>query len=364
VKARALRHVPVREAWLARALVFALLLLAAGAAWAISSSPVDTGPHDVLAPAGVQADHIGRLWNLFLAICALVTLAVFVVFALALWRTPRGSGDTPADISSLGRHEAGPYRTVVGGVAISIALLLVLLAASVWTDRALARMALADALSIKVVGHQWWWEARYGPAANEPMSNQFLTANELHVPVGRPVIVTLTGADVIHSLWVPSLAGKKDLIPGRTAKMQFRADHPGVYRGQCAEFCGYQHAYMGFQVFADSPADYAAWEARQRLEVGTPTDATLQHGQQVFLGSTCVMCHTVNGTTAHANFGPDLTHVGGRSTLAAGMLRNTPQDLKRWIVDPQKIKPGTNMPSSTLPDADLDALVAWLGSLK
>jgi len=354
----------MRRIRVAQALSALALIAMAGAAFAIGSSPVTTGPHDVLAPAGVQADRIGQLWNVFLGVCTLVTLAVFAVFALALWRTPRATGETPADLSSLGRHESGPYRTVVGAVAVSIALLLVLLAASVWTDRALARMALADALSIQVVGHQWWWEARYGPAANEPMSDQFVTANELHVPVGRPVIVTLTGADVIHSLWVPSLAGKKDLIPGRTSKLQFRADHPGVYRGQCAEFCGFQHAYMGFQVFADAPADYAAWEARQRQEAAAPAGAALQRGEQVFLGSTCIMCHTVNGTTAQANFGPDLTHVGGRTTLAAGMLRNTPQDLKRWIRDPQKIKPGTSMPASTLPDADLDALVAWLGSLR
>jgi len=364
VNACAAKRPRVWETRCARAAGLVLLLLFTGAAWAIASSPVDTGPHEVLAPAGVQADHIGRLWNVFLAICTVVTLAVFAVFAFVLWRTPRAAADAPADLSSLGRHEAGPYRSVLAAVAISILLLLVLLGASVWTDRALTRMALADALSIQVVGHQWWWEARYGPAAHEPMSNQFLTANELHVPVGRPVIVTLTAGDVIHSLWVPNLAGKKDLIPGRTAKLQFRADRPGVYRGQCAEFCGYQHAYMGFQVFADAPADYAKWEARQRLEAGTPTDATLQRGQQVFLGSTCIMCHTVNGTTAQANFGPDLTHVGGRTTLAAGMLRNTPQDLRRWIADPQKIKPGTNMPSSTLSDTDLDALVAWLESLK
>ncbi|HUP08813.1 MAG TPA: cytochrome c oxidase subunit II [Caldimonas sp.] len=364
MRARAPDRVRSRAAWCARALAFLLLLVVGGVAWAIASSPVETGPHEVLAPAGVQADRIGQLWNLFLAITTLVTLAVFAVFAFVLWRTPRAEADAPADLSSLGRHEAGAYRSVVGAVAVSIALLLVLLAASVWTDRALARMTLADALNIQVTGHQWWWEARYGPAANEPVSNQFITANELHVPVGRPVIVTLTGADVIHSLWVPNLAGKKDLIPGRTAKLEFRADRPGVYRGQCAEFCGYQHGYMGFQVFADAPADYAAWEARQRLETGTPTDATLQHGEQVFLGSTCIMCHTVNGTTAQANFGPDLTHVGGRTTLAAGTLRNTPQDLKRWISDPQKIKPGVNMPASTLSDADLDALVAWLGSLK
>jgi cytochrome c oxidase subunit 2 len=342
----------------------ACVLLAAGAAWAIGASPVATGPHDVLAPTGVQADRIGQLWNVFLGICTLVTLGVFAAFALALWRTPRADARMPADLASLARHEAGPYRSVLGAVAASIVLLLVLLAASVWTDRALARMQLEGALHIQVTGHQWWWEARYGPAANEPMSDQFVTANELHVPVGRPVVVTLKGADVIHSLWVPSLAGKKDLIPGRTATLQFRADRPGVYRGQCAEFCGFQHAFMGFQVFADPPADYAAWEQRQRQEAATPSDGTLQRGQQVFLGSTCIMCHAIQGTTAQANAGPDLTHVGARTSLAAGTLANRPADLKRWIQDPQKIKPGANMPSSTLSDADLDALVAYLESLK
>ena len=179
-----------------------------------------------------------------------------------------------------------------------------------------------------------------------------------------PVVIALKSDDVIHSLWVPNLAGKKDLIPGRTASLRFRADKPGTYRGQCAEFCGYQHAYMAFEVVADPPERFAAWAAHQRSEAPAPTEPRLIRGQQVFVGSTCVMCHAIEGIGANARKGPDLTHVGGRRTLAAGTLPNTPEEMRRWIRDPQSIKPGSNMPSSTLPEADLDVLVAYLESLR
>jgi len=345
-----------------RVVVLLVLCCAAGAAIAQGSVPLEPGPHSALDPAGPQADHIGQLWNLFMTICTLVFVAVLVAFGFAIARgRRRADASTPPDLSSLGRHERGPYRSVVAGVVISVLLLLVLLFASVTTDRALARLPLASALHLEVTGHQWWWEVRYDA---DPASGSFTTANEIHVPVGRPVIVTLKSDDVIHSLWVPNLAGKKDLIPGRTALLQFRADHVGIYRGQCAEFCGFQHAAMAFEVIADPPAQYQAWESRQRAEAAPPGEARAQRGQQVFLGSTCVMCHAIQGTTAMALKAPDLTHVGGRTTLAAGVLPNTAADMKRWIRDPQKIKPGTTMPASTLPDADLDALVAYLGSLQ
>ena len=360
---RRVRVASVRARAALRVVVGLALALAATAALAQGSVPLVPGPHDALTPAGAQADHIGRLWNVFLGVCSGVTLAIFVVFAIAIWKTPRADAGTPADLSSLGRHERGPYRSVAWGVGISTVLLVVLLAASVWTDRALARLPLGQALNIEVTGHQWWWSATYEGSADEPLGQSFSTANELHVPAGRPVIVTLHADDVIHSLWVPNLAGKKDLIPGRTAELRFRADKPGRYRGQCAEFCGFQHAYMAFQVIVDEPAAYEAWAARQREEAPAPSDPRLVRGRDVFVGSTCVMCHTVQGTTASARKGPDLTHVGGRTTLAAGTLMNTPEDLKRWIRDPQQVKPGSNMPASTLSDADLDALVAWLRSL-
>jgi cytochrome c oxidase subunit 2 len=339
-----------------------LLAVALAPALAIAQgTPLTPGPHDALTPAGPQAGHIGQLWNLFLVVCSVVFAAVLIALAVAMLRAPRGDAGMPPDLGSLDRHEAGPYRSVALAVAVSTVLLLVLLVASVWTDRALARMPLEGALHLQVTGHQWWWDVRYD---GDPESDTFTTANEIHVPVGRPVIVTLKSDDVIHSLWVPNLAGKKDLIPGRTALLQFRADRPGVYRGQCAEFCGYQHAYMAFEVIADAPDRYEAWAARQRQEAPAPTDAQRQHGQRVFLGSTCVMCHAIQGTPASARKAPDLTHVGGRTTLAAGTLPNTAEDMKRWIRDPQKIKPGSNMPASTLTEPDLAALVAYLGSLQ
>jgi cytochrome c oxidase subunit 2 len=250
---------------------------------------------------------------------------------------------------------------VLWSVAVSIVLLVVLVVASVATDRALARMSLDGAVHIEVIGHQWWWEVRYRGA--QP-ADAFTTANELHVPVGRPVVVKLNADDVIHSLWVPSLAGKKDLIPGRTTTLQLRADRPGRYRGQCAEFCGYQHAFMAFEVIADPPEVFDAWLAAQRRPAAEPGDAIARRGRDVFLGSACVMCHAIEGTSAGARKAPDLTHVGSRTTIAAGTLPNRPAELARWIANPQDFKPGANMPATTLPQADMDALVTYLGSLQ
>ena len=210
-------------------LVVAVAFALAGAlAWA-QRTVLQPGAHDALAPAGPQAARIGDLWDLFMVICGIVFAAVLIALAVALRRAPRADADTPADVSMADRHEPGPYRSVLVGVGASIVLLFVLLVASVSTDRALARLPLQGALNLTVTGHQWWWEIRYD---GDPVSETFTTANELHVPVGRPVVVTLRSDDVIHSLWVPALAGKKDLIPGRTATLQFQAAQPGTYRGQ------------------------------------------------------------------------------------------------------------------------------------
>jgi cytochrome c oxidase subunit 2 len=229
------------------------------------------------------------------------------------------------------------------------------------TDRRLARLPLKDAVQIEVTGHMWWWGGRY--LDSEP-ARMFDVANEFHVPVGRPVILKLASGDVIHSFWAPSLHGKKDLIPGRTSLLQFRVDKPGVYRGQCAEFCGFEHALMAFTVVADTPAQYQAWAARQRASAPEPGDQLQKRGQQVFMQRTCVMCHTVAGTIANARYGPDLTHMASRSTLASGTLPNTAQHLASWIVDPQRHKPGANMPPTAMSAEDLTALVAYLETLK
>jgi cytochrome c oxidase subunit II len=184
------------------------------------------------------------------------------------------------------------------------------------------------------------------------------------VPVGRPVVMRLQSNDVIHSFWVPNLQGKKDLIPGRTAVTEWRADHPGVFRGQCAEFCGYQHAKMALYVIAVPPDEFERWRGSQRASPPPPSDPKLQRGQQIFLTSTCAMCHAIQGTTASARMAPDLTHVGSRRALGADALPNSPAALAAWISNPHAAKPGVNMPNHSFSGEDLDALVAYLESLK
>ena len=317
--------------------------------------------HDVLAPFGPQAAHVHGLWQLVLLVCTVVFVAVLAALAIALRRAPRATAATAPDLSAIARPERGSTRGVGAAVGLSTLLLLALIAASVLTDRALAALSTAGALRLEVTAHQWWWEVRY----MEPqVSNIFMTANEIHVPVGRPVVVTLKADDVIHSFWVPSLAGKKDLIPGRTSTLQFRADQPGTYRGQCAEFCGLQHALMAFFVVAEPPERYEAWAAAQRSPAPLPSAEAAVRGSRVFQRSSCAMCHAVDGTPAQAVRGPSLSHVAGRATLAAGALPNTPEDLRRWIVDPQAVKPGTNMPATALPPAELNDLVAYLQTLR
>jgi len=319
------------------------------------------GVHDVQMPGGAQAQAIVGLWHWLLPICVLVFVAVMIALGLALWRAPRASNDTAPDIASLSKREPKVTRVVIVAVAVSTLLLLVLLAVSVMTDRALAQLPLENALHIELTGYQWWWEARYD---DPDPSRMFTTANELHVPVGRPVIVTLVGADVIHSFWVPSLAGKKDLIPGRDTTVSFRADRAGVYRGQCAEFCGYQHAKMALFVIADAPDDYARWADRQRAPAAEPSSDEARRGRALFLARSCAMCHAINGTSAQARHAPDLTHVASRMTLGAGALENTSSNREAWILDPQQFKPGTNMPPQNIAPQDLAALSAYLASLQ
>ncbi|MFL6687386.1 cytochrome c oxidase subunit II [Paraburkholderia graminis] len=324
---------------------------------------------DALRPAGVQASTILDLLNLTVIVCTAVFAAVLIAFFWALWRAPRGTRETPADISTEADSAVGPKavaepglrRAVIVATIVSTVLLFGLIFADVLTDRALARLSMRDAVQIEVTAHQWWWEIRY----NDPQaSNVFITANEMHIPVGQPVLVTLKSSDVIHSFWVPNLHGKKDLIPGRTATIRFRADHAGEYRGQCAEFCGYEHALMSFLVIAETPDKYAAWLAHQRQDAPPPSNELETRGEQIFLTHSCAMCHTVQGIGANAVLGPDLTHVASRQTLAAGTLPNTPGHLAGWIVDAQRIKPGTVMPPNPLAPDELHALLAYMATLR
>ena len=319
------------------------------------------GLHDALHALGPQAGHIVDLWRIFLLICTAVFIAVLVALFLAVRRAPRIHAPEPPDLSAVNVPEPRLGRPVTLAVAASVVLLFVLLAASVFTDRALARLPLKDAINIEVTAHQWWWTVKY---VNGPVSETFETANEIHVPVGRPVVVKLNSDDVIHSLWIPNLAGKKDLVPGRTATLSFRADRPGVYRAQCAEFCGLQHAWMALPVTVEPVERYELWAAQQRQPATPPADAQARRGQQVFLGSTCVMCHNITGTEASARRAPDLTHLASRGTLAAGALPNDAQHLASWISNPAAHKPGATMPAHAFSQPDLQALVAYLGSLK
>jgi cytochrome c oxidase subunit 2 len=316
---------------------------------------------DALRTAGVQAGHIGRLWNFTLGLCTLVFVLVFAAFLIALWRAPRANAGTAPDLSSLAQPERRTWRRVGWATAAAAFGLLAMLAADVFTSRAMARLPLAGAVNIELVGHQWWWEARY---RDDDPSREFTTANELHIPVGRPVIVTLNSSDVIHSLWIPNLQGKKDLIPGRTATLRLRADRAGTYRGQCAEFCGLEHALMALLVQAEPNERYEAWAAAQRQPAAEPSSDQARRGQQVFLAKSCVMCHTIAGTTANAKLGPDLTHLAARQTIAAGMFPNNRGHLAGWIADPQSLKPGVNMPANALAPDDLQALLAYLETLK
>lgn len=344
-----------------RRIAFAALLLAGALPVWAAVPEAGAGSQDMFRPFGPQAAHILDLWRMTLAISSAVFVAILLAFLYAIWRAPRAGAATPADLSVLQRDERGPRRSVLGAVVVSTLLLFVLIVASVLTDRALAALSLRDALHIEVTAHQWWWEARYDDS--EP-SRVFDVANELHIPVNRPVILTLNADDVIHSFWVPNLAGKKDLIPGRTATLQLRADTPGTYRGQCAEYCGLQHAWMAFLVVAEPEQDYQAWAERQRATAAEPADEAQRLGREVFLSSTCVMCHTISGTLAGARRAPDLSHMAGRRTLAAGALPNDPEHLASWISNPQQFKPGTNMPPVQLPQSDLQNLVSYLTSLQ
>jgi cytochrome c oxidase subunit II len=286
--------------------------------------------------AGPGAERIEELLLVMTVLGGLV-FAVFcgaLVYGLAHRRRPAMA---PAPERE---RQATRAILLVGAVIPAVILVPLLL----WTMRTLAALdpeARRPDLVVEVTGKQWWWEVRY---RDSRPSRNFVTANEVHIPVGRRVELRLTSTDVIHSFWVPELQGKTDLIPGRENVTWIEASRPGVYRGRCAEYCGHQHANMGFLVIAQPVAEYEAWAARQRQPAAAPNDSLGRIGRQAFLVSACALCHAVRGTPAGGNAGPDLTHVAGRRTLAAALLPNTPGHLGGWITNPQALKPGSRMP--------------------
>jgi cytochrome c oxidase subunit 2 len=215
-------------------------------------------------------------------------------------------------------------------------------------------------VTIEMVGHQWWWEIHY---PNPDASMYVVTANEVHVPVKTPVVMLTSSRDVIHSFWAPNVQGKRDLIPGYQTAIWFQADQEGTYRGQCAEFCGHQHAHMAFYIIAESADKFHAWIEQQRKSASDPRDPIAKRGRDIFLNGPCIMCHTIRGTVAGSRVGPDLTHLATRKTIAAGTLPNTAGSLAGWISNSQSVKPGNRMPPITLPAQDLQVLIKYLQSL-
>ncbi len=250
---------------------------------------------------------------------------------------------------------------VLSATAITMVILWVFLFLDFGTQRALASLGAEAPLTIELVGHQWWWEVQYVDSSPQ---RRITTANEIHIPVGRPVLVKTASRDVIHSFWAPNLHGKRDLIPGHQGAIYLQADTPGAFRAQCAEFCGHQHAKMALWVIAESEERFQSWMEQQRRPALAPRDSVTRRGQEVFLQGSCALCHAIQGTPAGSRVGPDLTHLASRRTIAAGTLPNTRGHLAGWIIDPQRIKPGVRMPSNALGASDLEALLTYLESLR
>ena len=321
------------------------------------------GIQNAINPAGPQAANLSRLWWLMFIVCTVVFVLVMIVFLLSLRTRTKEPLSTIPPVLELSQEQERRFRNVViGAITVTVIILFVFLIASFSAGRSMtAELAHKNGLTIEVTGHQWWWEIRY---PDVDASNIFTTANEIHIPVGVPVTFTLYGADVIHSFWVPNLAGKKDLIPGKVNTLWLQADKPGVYRGQCAEYCGLQHAQMALWVVAEPQEQFNAWRQNQTQTSVPPASDSQKRGQQVFMSTTCVMCHAINGTAAGSNIGPNLTHVGSRQMIAAATLVNTREHLAQWIKDSQTFKPGNKMPQHNLSDADLQSLVEYLENLK
>ena len=280
--------------------------------------------------------------------------ATFVVFAVVLIRgLLRGSAsaEDPGD-------ERPSRLILLGGVALPTVVLIIVLALTVRTMHTIPNAAPAGVLQIEVVGHQWWWEVRYP-------QHGIVTANEIHLPVGRPVEFLLTSADVIHSFWIPELGGKLDLLPEDINTLVLQSDTPGVYRSQCAEFCGLQHAKMGLLAIADPEERFNEWlEGEQRPAAATASSSAAERGEQLFADLGCASCHTVRGTPAVGTAGPDLTHLASRRTLAAATVPNDREHLEGWVTDPHAIKEGVEMPATELDERQRRLLIQYLEGLR
>jgi len=314
----------------------------------------------IFSDAAVEVRQFNILFVIFLVICAIMYLAVIAFLAAGLVRRRRRLANVMED----GRHhESDPLmRTALIGWGVVVGIGLVGLAiASFIADRSMANAAANEKLSITLTANQWWWDVRYNSADS---SKTLRTANELHLPVGVPVRIILNSNDVIHSFWVPSLAGKQDLIPGRQNDISITPTKIGIYRGQCAEYCGAQHAHMALVVNVDSYADFLKWWRDQLQPAPPPSTALTLAGYNFVTGRNCSACHAIAGTPASGTVGPDLTHLASRRTIAAGRMPMGKGNLYGWVADPQSLKPGSKMPTVGLEPDQLHAVVAYLETLK
>ncbi|WP_373681719.1 cytochrome c oxidase subunit II [Paraburkholderia tropica] len=314
-----------------------------------------------LHSAGPAAAPVRLLGWALAALCVGVCIAIAVLLVLAMRRpgsrVARARTGEHAVVDNTGDRDA--HRIVAIGTAISTVLLLGALVAMLRVLAAVADPPRAAALSVRVTAYDWWWKVTY----TTPSGARFATANEIHLPTGEPVQIDLDSADVIHAFWVPALAGKTQAIPGQVNHQWLEADHPGVWRGQCTQFCGAQHAHMALEVVAQTPGDFAHWLDVQSRPAAPPANAAAHHGEQIFAAQ-CAACHTVRGTRADGAQAPDLTHLASRRLIAAGTLANTSANRLDWVAHAQRIKPGSLMPDVVLTPADAHDLSAWLDTLQ
>ena len=311
---------------------------------------------NIFKPQATPAESVYHLSLLVLMVCAAIFLVVagLLTFTVVRFRRRKDDGREPAQVY-------GSNHIEIAWTVIPILIVFVFTMATARVVVAIQnKPAPKDALQITVVGHQWWWEFRYPDLG-------IVTANEVHVPVStaaKPAMtfLKLQSADVAHSFWVPQLSGKTDLIPNRTNSMWIDPHQEGTFLGNCAEYCGTQHANMLLRVVVQSPADFEKWAAAQKL--GATRDSRIGAARATFLSLSCVNCHTVSGTSAAGTFGPDLSHLMSRDTLGSGVIPNTPENLRAWVKDPQAIKPGNLMPNMQLTDRELNEVVAYLSTLK
>ena len=309
---------------------------------------------NIFRPLGDSADSVSKVSVLTLSICAVIFVVVggLLTYAVIRFRSRGNDGTEPAQV-----YVSNQIEIAWTVIPILIVFVLTMSAARVISTIQDKREP-SDAIKATIVGHQWWWEIRYPDLG-------IVVANELHIPLNtktnpKYAFLTLESADVAHGFWVPQLSGKVDVIPNRSNKMWIDARELGVYLGNCSEYCGTQHANMLIRVVVDTPEDFDKWVAQQKMEAASDETA----GRQTFLSLNCINCHTVRGTPAHGKFGPDLTHLMSRQTIASGMIPNSAQNVKNWVSDPQIIKPGNLMPDMQLDDKQLDQVSAYLTSLK